>query len=88
LSTVQQARTNSGGDPNAVAEALRNAFGAQGVTVVDAAGMHVAGATQRATSPEEARIANLERLVALRDSGALTPEEFAEQKASLLAEPS
>lgn len=88
LSTVQQARANSDGDINAVAEALRNSFGAQGITVVDAAGMGVAGGTQGSRSPEEARIANLERLVALRDSGALTEEEFAAQKASLLAEPS
>lgn len=73
LATVQQARAAGGGDRQAVAEALRASFGGQGVTVLNG------------ESPEEERIRNLERLVALRDQGALTPEEFATQKAALLA---
>jgi hypothetical protein len=87
LAAVQQARSEGGQDPNAVAEALRKSFGAQGMTVIDASGAHAAGAAAaEPQSPEEERIENLERLVALRDKGALTAAEFAAQKAALLAE--
>jgi hypothetical protein len=36
------------------------------------------------TSPESTRVGELERLVALRDAGALDPEEFAQEKQRLL----
>jgi hypothetical protein len=76
LSTVREARAE-GADGAAMAEALRASLGAN-VGVVD-----LRGST---ASPEEERIRNLERLAALRDSGALTPEEFAAQKAIVLAD--
>ena len=38
-------------------------------------------------SPTESRVEQLERLAALRDSGALTEEEFAAEKAKLLDAP-
>ena len=79
LATAQAARSAHPGDSNAMAEAVRASLG------VPAAGVFSMpfGAAQ---SPEEDRIENLERLVALRDKGALTPEEFAAQKAALLHE--
>ncbi|MFL5847025.1 MAG: SHOCT domain-containing protein [Solirubrobacteraceae bacterium] len=84
LATVQQAKAAGGGDREKIAEALRASLGGQNVTVID--GTQMAGLGGGAESPEEERIRNLERLVALRDAGALTPDEFATRKAALLAE--
>ena len=39
---------------------------------------------QGSASPAEDRLEQLERLVKLRDSGALTQEEFEQQKAEIL----
>jgi hypothetical protein len=87
LSAVQEARASGGSDPNAVAEALRTSLGAQGIPVFDASSRQQAAPAQPPQSREEERIENLERLVALRDKGALTLAEFAAQKAALLAGP-
>jgi hypothetical protein len=76
LATVRKAQADGGGNPQAVAEALRGAFGADGTVVVDA--RNLAGA-----NPDDP-IDHLQRLVALRDSGVLTAAEFETQKQRLL----
>jgi hypothetical protein len=77
LATVREAQAKSGGDRQALADALRTSFGADGAVVVDASG---AGAATDSHDP----IARLEKLAELRDEGVLTEAEFAAQKARLL----
>ena len=50
----------------------------------DAAGVGIVGATPAAAAPADDPLDRLEKLVKLRDAGALTPEEFEAQKAAVL----
>jgi hypothetical protein len=77
LATVQAAKAQAGGDRHAMAEALRASLGGSAMIVEGAAPAGPAAA-------EASTIDMLERLAKLRDAGALTPEEFAAQKAKLL----
>ncbi len=80
LASVQQARAESGGDPQALAAALGASLGGQTPVVV----------TGGAGSPEgigEDPVDQLSKLADLRDRGALTDEEFAAQKARILGQP-
>jgi hypothetical protein len=78
LGTIREQKA-VGADRGEMADALMRQLQADGVPMVQM------GATP-GQSPEAERIRNLERLAALRDSGALTPEEFDAQKAALLNE--
>jgi hypothetical protein len=78
LGTIREQKA-AGADRAGMADALMKQLQADGVPVVQM------GPTL-GQSPEAERIRNLERLAALRDSGALTPEEFDTQKAALLNE--
>jgi hypothetical protein len=78
MATVREQQA-AGADRAHIADALKAQLGVSGIPVVQFGGVD-------AESPGEERIRNLERLAALRGSGALTAEEFAAQKAALLAE--
>lgn len=78
LGTIREQQA-SGADRAHMADALKRQLQADGVPF-----MQVGSAPGQ--SPEEERIRNLERLAALRASGALTQEEFDTQKARLLGE--
>ncbi|NEE02294.1 SHOCT domain-containing protein [Phytoactinopolyspora halotolerans] len=67
------------GHVSGVVEQIRQAF--PGATVNIKAGETVSGGVAPAGDD---RVSQLERLVRLRDSGVLTPEEFAQEKARIL----
>jgi hypothetical protein len=79
LGMVLQAREESGGDRNAMAEQLMRQLGGN-ATVISAG--QVVGAIPTQVDP----MAQLEKLADLRDRGVLTPEEFDAQKKKLLGE--
>jgi hypothetical protein len=81
LATVQAAKAQAGGDRHAMAEALRASLGGSATIIEGAASAPAAGPA----AAEAGTIDMLERLAKLRDAGALTPEEFAAQKARLLS---
>jgi hypothetical protein len=78
LASVQQAREQSGGDREQLAEILRASLGGQGVVVSE-------GAATPGT-PEVDPLDRLAKAAELHQSGVLTDEEFAEQKAKILGE--
>jgi hypothetical protein len=78
LGTIRDQKAG-GADRGEMAGALMKQLQADGVPVVQ-----IGGTPEQ--SPEAERIRNLERLAALRDSGALTSGEFDAQKAALLNE--
>ena len=81
LGVVQAAQQDAHGDPQALAAALRERFGSgaviSGPEVVSFGG---------ASAPDD-RLDQLEQLGRLRASGVLTDDEFAAEKAKLLAGP-
>lgn len=80
LGTIHEQQA-AGTDRTAMAAALMAKLNADGVTAMQFGAVPTASA-------DDQRIRNLERLAALRASGALTQAEFDEQKAALLDEPS
>jgi hypothetical protein len=79
LASVQQARAQSGGDPQQLAEILGASFaGQEGVVVSDAP----TGFGTPAVDPLD----RLAKAAELHQEGVLTDEEFAEQKARILRE--
>jgi hypothetical protein len=70
-----------GGDMNQIVEALQQAMPGAQVNVEGAAGTAPAPA-----SSEADRVAQLEKLAKLKDSGALTDQEFAREKARILGQ--
>ncbi|MCW3040134.1 MAG: hypothetical protein JWM31_2039 [Solirubrobacterales bacterium] len=77
LNTVRTAKAASGGDRQALSEALRTQFGGAGATVLSGG----AGFGAPADPLDE-----LAKLGALHDQGVLTDEEFTTQKRRLLGE--
>jgi hypothetical protein len=83
LDVAQAARRDHPGDPDALADAVRSSLGVpNGPDMSVFSGSALAAFGQ---PPAVDPIGSLERLVALRDAGVLTPEEFATQKAAVLA---
>jgi hypothetical protein len=80
LSTVQEAKAQSHGDPQALAAALQAKFGGQAPIVM------TGGNASQPPAAEEDPIDQLTKLADLRDRGVVTPEEFAAQKARILGE--
>ena len=79
LASVQQARAQSGGDPQQLAEILRTSLaGQEGVVVSD----EPIGLGAPAVDPLD----RLAKAAELHQQGVLTDEEFAEQKAKILRE--
>ena len=75
LGSVQAAQAQAGDDPHAMAELMRQQFGAD-VVVTE-------GATLTPAAPDP--ISQLERLAELRDKGVLTDAEFEAQKQRILS---
>ena len=80
-----QVVTGASGDVNDIVAALQQAMpGAQ--IQVEGAGVQSLGGAGAAPQDDDAddRVAQLERLARLRDSGALTEQEFEREKARIL----
>lgn len=76
LGAVQAAQQESGGDPQALAAALRESLGAN--AVITSAG---------AFAEPDDKLDRLEKLGHLRDQGILTEDEFQTEKQKILAGP-
>jgi hypothetical protein len=81
LASVQAAKAESHGDPQAMAAALQAKLGGQ-TPIVMAAGAAGSSANAGGEDPVE----QLTKLADLRDRGVLSDEEFATQKARILGE--
>jgi|SRR4051812_6161210 len=87
LGAVQAASEGAGGDPKKLAEELRESLAAQGInaTVQSADGPTViTGLGGGTESPEDAKLARIEKLGQLKAQGLLTDEEFQAEKAKVL----
>jgi hypothetical protein len=72
-----------GGDVNEIVEALQQQYpGAQ----IEVEGAQAAGGTMPGGDDDDDRVAQLERLAKLRDSGALSEDEFDREKARILGQ--
>lgn len=72
---------SAGGDVNEIVQALQQAMPGAQIQVGDAQVVPEAGA---GAGDDDDRIAELERLAKLKESGALTEEEFEREKARIL----
>jgi hypothetical protein len=79
LASVQQARAQSGGDPQQLAEILR-------VSLAGQEGVAVSNEPISLGTPAVDPLDRLAKAAALHQEGVLTDEEFAEQKAKILGE--
>ncbi|MDX6666492.1 MAG: hypothetical protein QOG68_2698 [Solirubrobacteraceae bacterium] len=78
LSAVREAQQQAGGDPMALAAALRESLGAKAV---------VTSMPGFAANPEDDRLGQLEKLGQLHTQGVLTDAEFAAEKQKILQKP-
>ena len=87
LGAIQEAMQESGGDPDKLREEIKENLHERGIDVqVQTSGSPaiIASTFGGAVSPEDAKLARIEKLGQLKAQGLLTEEEFQAEKAKIL----